>query len=124
MRNWPPFPAWWRARAKTRRERLDAAVQRLKIVLPMLAGVRGALVFGSYARDEVGPESDLDLIVVQDTTLPQTQRGDDFRAVAGLGVPYDLVVYTPEQYERLGRERPFIAQAIREGLWIDAAPPA
>lgn len=116
-------PQWWIERAAVRRSALDAAVVRLRARLGQYAGVRGALVFGSYARGEVGPDSDLDLIVVRDTDLPQMQRDDDLRASLDLGVPYDLVTLTPEQYERLPRERSFYEQAVREGLWIDAARP-
>ena len=41
-----------------------------------------------------------------------------------LGVPCDLIVYEPEEFERLSIERAFVAQARREGIWIDATPPA
>lgn len=116
-------PQWWIERAAERRRQLDAAVVRLRAQLGRYTGVRGALVFGSYSRGEVGPESDLDLIVVRDTDLPQMQRDDDIRASLDLGVPYDLVTLTPEQYERLPRERSFYEQAVREGVWIDAARP-
>jgi predicted nucleotidyltransferase len=116
-------PQWWIERAATRQNALAVAVERLRARLGLYRGVRGALVFGSYARGEVGPESDLDLIVVRDTDLAQMQRDDDIRASLDLGVPYDLVTLTPEQYERLPRERSFYEQAVREGLWIDATRP-
>lgn len=114
-------PQWWLERARARRSQLDAAVVRLRERIGAYEGVRGVLVFGSYARGEVGPQSDLDLIVVRDTPLPQTRRDDDLRGSLRLGVPYDLITVTPEQYERLPRTRSFYAQAVREGLWIDAA---
>jgi predicted nucleotidyltransferase len=79
-------PQWWIERARTRQDALDAAVVRLRSRLGLYPGVRGALVFGSYARGKVGPESDLDLIVVRDTDLPQLYRDDDIRASLYLGV--------------------------------------
>lgn len=117
------MPQWWVDRAAARRVKLDAAVRKLQARLGRFHGVRGALVFGSYARGDVGPESDLDIIVVRETELPQRERDDDLRGALGLGVPYDLITLTPEQYERLPRERGFYEQAVREGLWIDAARP-
>lgn len=117
----PERPHWWHERAEVRRRVLDAAVERLRASLCGFAGVRGALVFGSYARGEVGPQSDLDIIVVRATDAAQNERDDDIRAALRLGVPYDLVTLTPEQFERLPRERGFYAQAVREGIWIDAA---
>ncbi len=119
-----PYPPWWIAQAEKRRAELSAGVDRLRRVLPQLAGVRGALIFGSYARNEVGPESDLDLIVVQETTLPLLERGADLRGplFAALQSTYDLLVYTPEEYERYARQIPFVAQACREGIWLGIGP--
>jgi predicted nucleotidyltransferase len=118
-----PYPAWWHDRSARRREQLDRGVERLRTTIAGRKDIRAAIVFGSYARGEVGPESDLDVMIVQEPTpgLPSWQHGDALRAELDLGVPCDLIIYTPEQFERLGRERPFVAQACREGLWIDAA---
>ena len=113
-------PQWWLERAAVRKLELAAAVDQLRERLPSYPGVRGALVFGSFARDDVGPESDLDLVVVRETELPPLRRDDDIRRTLDLDVPYDLVTVTLEQYERLSRERSFFAQARREGIWIDA----
>jgi predicted nucleotidyltransferase len=117
-----PYPAWWSERAAARELLLDRAVARLRDYLPSVPGVRAALVFGSYARKSVGPESDLDIMLIRDTEEPPLRRADDVYADMNLGVPFDLVVYTPAEFERLRRERPFVEQAAREGLWIDAAP--
>jgi predicted nucleotidyltransferase len=103
---------------------LDLGVERLRSALPAFSGVRGALVFGSYARHDVGPDSDLDVIVVRETDLPRFRRDDDIRGALRLGVPYDLITLTPEQFARLPKEVEFYAQAVREGIWIDAARPA
>ncbi len=118
-----PYPKWWHERAASRREELDHAVERLRTFVRETPHVVGALVFGSYARNEIGPKSDLDVMVVQEPIagIPPFQHGDALRARLDLGVPCDLIVYTPEQFERLSRERSSVAQARREGLWIDAA---
>lgn len=124
MTDWSavPYPAWWLQRAAERRASLDAAVDRLRTVVATDDDIVAALVFGSYATDRVGPESDLDVIVV--TTLsadgdPGLRHARIARRLA-LGVPCDLIVYGRDEFERLVRERPFVAQARREGLWIDA----
>lgn len=116
-------PKWWIAKAEARRVELDLGVGRLRDRLGSFPGVIGVLIFGSYARGDIGPESDLDLIVVRDTSLERGQRDDDIRAHLRLGVAYDLVTLTPSEYERLTRERSFYEQARREGVWIDAARP-
>ncbi len=61
-------------------------------------------------------------MLIRDTEEPPLRRADDVYADMNLGVPFDLVVDTPAEFERLRRERPFVEQAAREGLWIDAAP--
>ena len=64
------------------------------------AGVRRAIVFGSWARGEADGFSDLDLAVVMDTDLPRPERGrllakelDDV-----LPTVVDLLVYTPAEF--------------------------
>ena len=128
MRDWSavPYPAWWIARAAERRIELDRAVDRIRTVVRESDDIVGALVFGSYATGKVGPESDLDVMLV--TTIPA--NGDPGLRYAllinrlALGVPCDLLIYQPEEFARLSVERGFIAQAQREGIWIDATPSA
>jgi predicted nucleotidyltransferase len=120
-----PFPPWWVERAARRRTELAAAVDRLRAAVAADPDIVGALVFGSFARGTVGPTSDLDVMVV--TTLPAGgdpgARYARLAARLSLGVPCDLLVYEPDEFARLVRERPFVAQARREGIWIDAATP-
>ena len=117
-----PYPAWWVQRAAVRRAALDAAVARIRTVVKGSDDILGALIFGSYATGRVGPESDLDVMLV--TTVPAA--GDPGARYASLvrrldlSVPCDLIVYEPDEFERLSAERNFVAQARREGLWIDA----
>jgi predicted nucleotidyltransferase len=117
-----PYPQWWIDGAARRRVALDRAVEQLRVLLPRLPRVHGALIFGSYVRGEIGPDSDLDVIVVADAEpgIESWRSVNRYYSEIRLDVPCDLIVYTPEQYERLSRERPFVAQARREGLWIDA----
>lgn len=120
-----PYPRWWLERAATRRALLDEAVARLREVVAHDGDIVGALVFGSYATANVGPESDLDVMLV--TTLPADgDPGLRHARIARrlrLGVPCDLIVYGADEFERLVAEGPFVAQARHEGLWIDAKTP-
>ena len=60
---------------------------------------RRILAFGSYARGEQKPDSDLDLIVEMETDRPFFQRSVDVQAIFGLrDWAMDLLVYTPEEY--------------------------
>ncbi|MGH7729020.1 MAG: nucleotidyltransferase domain-containing protein [Vulcanimicrobiaceae bacterium] len=113
-------PGWWHVRAAHRKAELDAAIVRLRALVPDLPDVEGILVFGSYARGEVGPTSDLDLIVIQRSELPQMLRTFELYPKLRIGVAFDAIVYTPEEFERLRESRAFVAQAMREGFWLHA----
>ena len=59
------------------------------------------ILFGSYARGDYGPDSDLDLMVVLQTVRSTREESTRLRrALRGLLVPIDILVATPEQLER------------------------
>ena len=95
-----------------RRARLEAELARY---LPLLAGPGGAervILFGSFARGEDGADSDLDLVVVKRTGLPFWKRVAEIRQLLKPRVAADVIVYTPEEIEQLGRERTFVRDEI------------
>lgn len=83
----------------------DRDIQR--IVSRIVAGCRpiAAGTFGSYAVGLARESSDLDLFVVQRTTLPnEARRRAMFRHVFGVMHPLDVHVFTPEEFEAGARE--------------------
>ena len=59
------------------------------------------VLFGSRARGDHQPESDYDLIVVLETSLPRGERDGPFREVlCGAEHRADVIVYTPAEFER------------------------
>jgi len=75
------------------------------------------VLFGSHARGEAGPESDLDILIVAPSQLPRWKRTVPlYRALAGLGVPKDVVWWTPDEIDEWrGVRSHFINTALREG---------
>ena len=75
------------------------------------------ILFGSRARGDAGPESDLDILVVAPSPLPRWKRTVPlYRALAGLGVSKDVVWWTPDEIaEWRGVRSHFINTALREG---------
>ena len=83
-------------------------------------GILKAVVFGSVARGEPSPHSDVDLILVQNTTKRFLDRYEGIHFDLNMAIPHttvDVFIYTPEEMERMQRRR-FIAAALREGKVI------
>ena len=59
------------------------------------------VIFGSWARGERSPHSDIDLLIIQESTLPRPQRYAQVRRFfRGMGIPMDILVHTPEKFAR------------------------
>ncbi|MGQ9554582.1 MAG: nucleotidyltransferase domain-containing protein [Anaerolineae bacterium] len=83
------------------------------------------IIFGSYARGEVSPDSDLDVMVVRETEAPLEDSVSTRRALRGLGLPIDVIVVSPRDLELYGSDPYLIYSAVlREGIVVyeHAAP--
>lgn len=80
------------------------------------------ILFGSAARGEMGPNSDVDLLVIKAGAHRLDLAGQIYRNLHGVGEAVDVVVVTPEDVERY-RESPalVIAPALREGKVVYAS---
>lgn len=105
-----------------RAARLERALAQIIVRLPA-TDVQLAVVFGSLARDEVGPGSDLDLLLVRPTGERFIKRAEDLAAVLDVPVGLDVLVYTPEEFARLRIQSPFIRQALATGRIVYEAKP-
>ncbi len=95
------------------RETITAMVQR---IVERFAPDR-VILFGSYACGRVGPDSDVDLLVVMREPGPKRKMVTAIHAaLAGMGLPKDIVVITPQEMERF-RDVPgtIVYPALREG---------
>jgi predicted nucleotidyltransferase len=71
-------------------QKIVEAVHPLKIIL-----------FGSYARDIAGPQSDIDVLVVMPEGVHCRRTAQLlYRQIRGLGIPFDVLVATPATLER------------------------
>ncbi len=69
------------------------------------------ILFGSHARGTAGPDSDVDLLVVMAVQGSRRQKATEIDiSLADRQVPLDLLVVTPEQFER---DREMIGTVIR-----------
>jgi predicted nucleotidyltransferase len=75
------------------------------------------ILFGSAARGEMGPHSDVDLLVIKRGKFHQGDlTGKIYMNLHGVGQAVDVILVTPEQVERY-RNTHFlvIAPALQEG---------
>ena len=75
------------------------------------------ILFGSRARMEARPDSDLDLLVIEDSALPRHERAGRYRrALLGLFPSKDIVVWTPEEVQEWsGVPNAFVNVTLKEG---------
>jgi len=58
------------------------------------------ILFGSYANGNPNDSSDVDLIVVRNTSLPKHKRGIEIRRLFYRQlIPMDIKVYTPDEFD-------------------------
>ena len=94
-------------------ELLDDVVQRILDV----GSPRRIVLFGSRARGDARRNSDLDLLIIEDSELPRYRRPPRYlRALVGVFPAKDIVVWTPAEVNAW-RDLPnaFITSALREG---------
>jgi predicted nucleotidyltransferase len=59
------------------------------------------ILFGSYAYGQPTADSDMDLMVIMDTDEKPHKRAVTLRkALKGIGIPKDIIVKTPEEFDR------------------------
>jgi len=101
------------ANKKLSEETLQEIIRRIvKVARP-----EKIILFGSAARGEMGPNSDMDLLVVKGGEFDQSRlTGDIYMNLHGVGQAVDVILVTPEQVERYRNTHCLIiAPALREG---------
>lgn len=75
------------------------------------------VLFGSAARGENRPESDLDLLIIKESNEPRYRRAIPvYQALCDIMIPMDIIVYTPSEVEEWSRvKQAFVTTALREG---------
>ena len=101
---------------------LNAQIPVVQAVVDRLAAVyqpHRMILFGSRARGESGPDSDIDLLIIKETDEPYLIRQDSVRRAAQGShprVPFDPIVLTlAELQARLDVGDGFLAAILREG---------
>jgi predicted nucleotidyltransferase len=74
------------------------------------------ILFGSYGRGQPEPESDVDVLVVMDTALRETEQAVRICQAIEYHFGLDLIVRTPETIaRRLALGDPFLREIVTSG---------
>ncbi len=75
------------------------------------------VLFGSLARGEAGPDSDVDLLLVKESSELRHRRSiPAYNALAGLGIPADILWRTPAEIAEWSQVPNHVTtRAIQEG---------
>lgn len=81
------------------------------------------ILFGSYARSQASPESDVDLLIVYSGDKLRDAQRKAYTALAGRSVAVDIIVRSPLGLQaRLEWPDPFVKNIFREGKMLYAKP--
>jgi predicted nucleotidyltransferase len=86
---------------------IDKIIQKfnpLKIVL-----------FGSYVNNSQNRDSDLDLLVIMNSTLPKYKRSSNIKLfLSPYPIPLDILVFTPNEYQKYSQVKNHIVYQIKK----------
>lgn len=82
------------------------------------------ILFGSYAQGNARPDSDLDLLVVEESDLPRHQRSSRYyQATIGLFPSKDITVWTKAEIEEWSDvPNAFITTVLEQGKVLYERP--
>jgi predicted nucleotidyltransferase len=96
---------------------LDEIVQRIVEV----AQPEKIILFGSAAKGEMGPNSDVDILVIKSGVHRRRLAQTIYVNMVGVGQAVDIVVVTPEDVERYKDSFALVIEpALREGKVVYA----
>jgi predicted nucleotidyltransferase len=95
---------------------LDRAVDELKRM-----GVERIILIGSMAEGDIGPFSDIDLMVVMRTQARFLDRLKDAYSRIQPTVAMDILIYSPQELDELREDSAFVSHALATGRVLYAA---
>lgn len=103
------------------KDSVDQMIQNIVKAIVEASDPDRIILFGSAARAEVGPDSDVDLLVVEkESSFQGESRWSESsrirKALWRFPVPIDILLFTPEEVEKWkDSTNHIIARSIREG---------
>ena len=100
-----------------RQQRLAETLDHILQVLTTQYQPEKVILFGSMANADVGEWSDLDLVIIKDTSLPFLERLVEVALLCQARVGVDYLVYTPSEFaQMIADKNPFVVnEVVRKG---------
>jgi len=96
-----------------RQNKLTQALEQILRTVTTQYQARKVILFGSMAQGIVGEWSDLDIVIIKDTSLPFLQRLKEVALLCRSRVGVDFLVYTPNEFAQMVADKnPFILEEI------------
>jgi len=80
--------------------------------------VRRIGYFGSYARGDWGVGSDLDVIIIVESSQQAFERRGSAWDLTEFPVPVDVLVYTEKEWQSLVQQGRFASSVLNEAVWV------
>ncbi|MDD1729413.1 MAG: nucleotidyltransferase domain-containing protein [Methanospirillum sp.] len=76
------------------------------------------ILFGSYAKGNQTQDSDIDILIIMNSTLPRHKRSIPlYRALMDIHIPQDILVYTPKEVAEWAEvSSSFITSSLQSGI--------
>lgn len=103
--------------AQQRRQLLAAELERILSDLSLF-GARRVYLVGDFATGRVTAETELELVIVQDTDEPFHRRADFWVTHLRPRLGTRFLVYTPEEFDDLSARDPLLQHAERLGVVV------
>jgi predicted nucleotidyltransferase len=92
-------------------------IEQVAVRLGTAANAERVILFGSYARGDAREHSDVDYMIIAESTLPRFKRSRElYKVLRPHPFGMDILVYTPDEIER-GKRTPvsFVSSVLQEG---------
>ncbi len=90
----------------------EADIQNLVQTLVQRYDAERVFLFGSRATGKVDDDSDADLVVIKETSLPFFDRLREVANVCRWRAAFDVLVYMPAEFAEMSRTNSFIRDEV------------
>jgi predicted nucleotidyltransferase len=96
---------------------IEEKIQKMAMMLAEKLSPRRIILFGSYARGNARPDSDVDFLIIMDNGTHRRNTATlAYRVLGAQGIAKDIVVVTEEDVEKFGSlPGTIIEPALSEG---------